>query len=290
MRHPRMVRGLLTALACGALAVAPATAGADSTGPLKQTVRARGWSFSLHGPRTLAQHDAGQRTEIVVRHRELGVVARLDPFAAANCTTSAIARCIPIDVIPRTAPGVKRTRLVVSDFDRFVPPEVTTTLYSGGGTGCCFVAVGFWQPQDGPWRASRLDSGMTEPISDRTGRIRIGDPRWDTLDWPRAASRPFYTWHKLINGAGWRHASTRADVRRELRRTTRDLRRLMRHRTAAGVADTIRATRAVQIGYQKALGQRKQVAQGRRAYQRAYGRAALRRVDAALKRVKRARG
>lgn len=39
-----------------------------------------------------------------------------------------------------------------------------------GGAGCCYVSVGFWRPQDGPWQASRLNSGNTEPISDRRGR------------------------------------------------------------------------------------------------------------------------
>lgn len=287
----RIRRGLAAGVAVGALAfaAAPADAGASLVpgAPLKQTIEAGDWTFELHGPQRPELQVAGQPTEVVVRHREAGVVTLLQPLKLLPCSVGGAAGCVPIDLMGRTSAAVKRTKMVVSDHDGFVPPEVTTTFYTGGGARCCYVSVGFWQPQDGPWQATRLDSGATEPVSDRTGRIRAGDRRWEALDWPPAAARPFYAWHKLMNGEGWKHASTRADVQTELRRTTTALRRLLRQK-GSGTTAAIRSARGVQLGYRKALGQVKAVASGRRAYRKAYGSAALKRLDSGLKHVEKA--
>lgn len=277
-------------LAVMIFALLPSMAHADSSqvpkSPLKQTIRAGEWTFELHGPERPSLQVAGYPTEIVVRHREAGIITLLQPTRFLPCAAGGPKGCVPIDLMGRTSVAVKRTKMVVSDHDGFVPPEVTTTFYTGG-TRCCYVSVGFWQPQDGPWQASRLSSGNTEPISDRRGRLRIGDPRWETLDWPAVAARPFYTWHKLMNGEGWRHASTRADVRTELKRTKAALRQLTTKRGSQSRA-AIRSTRGVLIGYQKALGQAGAVAAGRRAYRMAYGLAALRRLDKGLNQVRQA--
>lgn len=289
MRLRWVRRALTVTVVAGALAAAPAVADTslDPGSPLKQTLRSGDWTFELHGPRTPALQVVGHATEIVVRHSEAGVIALLRPASVLPCSIGGVTGCVPIDLMGRTSAAVKRTRMVVSNHDRFVPPEVSTTFYTGG-TRCCYVSVGFWQPQDGPWQTSRLDSGGTEPISDGTGRMRAGDPRWETLDWPPVAARPFYVWHQLVNGEGWKQASTRQDVRTELRRTTTALRRLERQK-GAGVRDATRSARGVRLGYQKALGQSKAVASGRRAYRRSYGAAGLRRLDQGLRRVTAAR-
>lgn len=281
---------MASAVVIGTLAATAAPAGADTappppSSPLKQTIQSGDWTFELHGPKTPNLQVQGDPTEVVVRHRQAGVITLLQPASALPCAVGGAAGCVPIDLMGGTSAAVKRTRMVVSDHDGFVPPEVSTTFYTGGGARCCYVTVGFWQPQDGPWQVSRLNSGNTEPISDRSGRIRAGDRRWETLDWPPAAARPFYVWHKLMNGEGWKHASTRADVQSELKRTTTALRRLQRQK-GPSARNAIRSARGVQIGYQKALGQKRAVESGRRAYRRSYGAKALARLDGGLERIK----
>lgn len=284
---------MATTIAAGAaaLAVGAGSAAAQSleapTAGLKKTATMKEWSFDLHGPATHDEAAEGTPTEIVVRHRQAGVLELLRPLAALDCPPGGLTGCTPIDVMGRMSAAAKRTALVVSDPDRDGVPEVSSTFYTGG-PHCCFATVGFWQPQDGPRQASVLDGGSTTPVADQRGRIRIGEPRWETLDWPYASSRPFRVWYELRNGVGWVNASTKAHHRGELAQAKRAIRSLSKRRDAAG-RESLRSARAVALGHAKALGQGKALRTGRAQYRRAYGAKALRNVDQGLKRVKRAR-
>lgn len=144
-----------------------------------------------------------------------------------------------------------------------------------------------WRGQAGPWQHDTLNSGSTAVIADRQGRIRIGDPKWESLDWPRAARYPYHSWYRLTphgRNAGFEPASRKSDHRKELKRAAATLRRLKRS-SGRGARESQRSVRAVIAAHRKALGQNKQLNRARRSYRNIYGAASLRRLDRGLRRV-----
>ncbi|MCK9248510.1 MAG: hypothetical protein M0P31_05975 [Solirubrobacteraceae bacterium] len=292
MTLPRRSRPALATVAAAAVAIGlpPPATGATAglpQGELKQAVDADGWTFELWGPGRPILQVNGMPTEIVVRRAgDPAIVDRLRPDRALPCTTGGVEGCVPIDLMGRTSTAVKATRLVVTNHDGG-DPELSTAFHTGGGS-CCYASVGYWRDPAGGWRSDLLrGGGRTEPIGDRAGRIRIGAARWETLDWSRGNARPLLRWHRVVDG-GWEDATTRTDHRRELRAATAAVKRLDR-RSGPASRQRARSARAVRIAHQRALGQTRQVREGRRAYRRLYGARSLRRLDAGLRDVARAR-
>lgn len=279
------IAALTTGVVAFATAAGPATAQVpEPSGQLRSTVTHNQWKIQLY------TGDAG--TEIAVRHDQGGLETVLRPSADLNCPTGAIIGCRPAIDLPR--PDRLRGKGIVVHADTpdpFHPPEISTVMFTGEGAHCCFTAIGYSRGQDGPWDKRTVNSGSTGITTDGKGRIQVGDPRWETLDWPYAASRPYLTWRTLTptsGGAKWKDTTTKADHRKRLRAASTALRKLQRSK-GRQQREQQRSTRAVIAAHRKALGQSKQVRRDRQGYRKLYGAASLKRLDRGLKRVVRAR-
>lgn len=279
----RLILGVaLIALSAPASAAA-APRPAEPESPQKASLTYKNWIFTLH-----AGEGGASPIGIAVRHRQGGLETVLRPDRDLNCPEVGIfSGCRSVVDFPGNSSLKGKGMFVHAAVpDPFHPPELVAVLDTGGASGS-FSAIGYWRGQDGPWHHRTLNSGTTAIVTDGKGRIRIGDPKWETLDWPAAARYPYLTWYSLSpygRKAGFKRASRKSDHRQELRRATRTLKRLQRSR-GRSARESQRSVRAVIVAHRKALGQAKQVLKARRQYRRMYGPASLRRLDRGLKRV-----
>lgn len=273
-----------TALALMAPAAVAAQQASEPESPQKASLTYKNWTFTLH-----AGDGGTSPVEIAVRHRQGGLETVLRPDRDLDCPDigGILAGCRSVVDSPRRDSLRGKGMIVHAAVpDDFHPPEVIAVLDTGGASGS-FSAVGYWRGQAGPWQHRTLNSGSTAIVADANGRIRIGDPLWESLDWPRAARYPYRSWYTLApygRNAGFKPASRRSDHRRELRAATVTLRRLNRS-GGRSAREGRRSVRAVIAAHRKALGHTRQLAQARRSYRRSYGAASLRRLDRGLRRV-----
>lgn len=277
-----------------ALALAPASVAVadhppvEPESPQKATLTYKNWTFTLH-----AADGGTSPIGIAVRHNQAGLETVLRPDRDLDCPDAGgiAVGCQSVVALP-LADSLRRNGMIVhaATPDEFHPPEVVAVLNTGGASGS-FSAVGYWRGQDGPWQHRTLDSGSTAIITDGKGRLRVGDPRWESLDWSRAARHPYQAWYRFAphgRAGGFEPASRKRDHRVELRRATRSLQRLRRSK-GAQAREAQRSARAVIVAHRKALGQTRQVSRERQSYRRMYGAASLKRLDRGLRRVVRAR-
>ncbi len=276
-------------LALTAPAVATATPPpTEPESPRKASLTHKNWTFTLH-----AADGGTSPIGIAVRHRQGGLETVLRPDRDLDCPDAAgiAGGCQSVVDLPRRD-SLRGKGMIVhaATPDEFHPPEVVAVLNTGGASGS-FSAIGYWRGQDGPWSHRTLDSGSTAITTDGRGRIRVGDPKWESLDWSRAARYPYQSWYRFSppdgRKGGFEHASRKSDHRKELRRANNALKRLKRSR-GREARESQRSVRAVIAAHRKALGQAKQLSQARKSYRRAYGAASLKRLDRGLRRVVRA--
>ncbi len=286
-------RWCLSVLGTAALALsAPGVATADQPptepeSPQKASLTHKNWTFTLH-----AADGGTSPIGIAVRHNQGGLETVLRPDRDLDCPDAGgiAGGCRSVVDLPR-ADSLRGKGMIVhaATPDEFHPPEVVAVLDTGGASGS-FSAVGYWRGQDGPWQHRTLKSGSTAIATDGKGRIRVGDPRWESLDWSRAARYPYQSWYSFAphgRDGGFEPASKKSDHRKELKRATTTLRRLKRS-NGRQAREGQRSARAVIVAHRKALGQAKHVSRGRTSYRRMYGAASLKRLDRGLRRVVRA--
>lgn len=285
-------RRWMPALGAAALALSsPSVATADQPStepesPQRASLTHKNWTFTLH-----AADGGASPIGIAVRHRQGGLETVLRPDRDLKCPDAGAAvGCQSVVGHPRSD-SLRGNGMIVHAAvpDEFHPPEVVAVLDTGGASGS-FSAIGYWRGQDGPWQHRTLNSGATAISTDGKGRIRVGDPKWESLDWPRAARYPYRSWYTFAphqRKPGFKRASRKSDHRKELKAANGTLRRLQRSNGRAA-RESQRSVRAVIAAHRKALGQTKRVTQARRAYRRLYGAASLKRLDRGLKRVVRA--
>ncbi|MCK9247535.1 MAG: hypothetical protein M0P31_00935 [Solirubrobacteraceae bacterium] len=290
--RPFRPRWHLAVLGTAALALSGATSAtaaqpAEPDSPQRSSISHKNWQFTLH-----AAEGGGGPIGIAVRHEQGGLETVLRPDRDLDCPEAGgiAGGCQSVVDYPRHDSLRGKGMIVHAETpDEFHPPEVVAVLNTGGASGS-FSAIGYHRGQDGPWRHSTLDSGSTAIITDGKGRIRVGDPRWESLDWSRAARYPYQSWYTYSptkgERGGWERASRKSDHRKELRSATRKLSRLKKSK-GRQAREGQRAVRGVIAAHRKALGQKKSLRNARKSYRRMYGSASLKRLDRGLRRVKR---
>lgn len=272
------------ALALSAPVAATANQPVEPDSPQRASLTHKNWTFTLH-----AGEGGASPISIAVRHRQGGLETVLRPDRDLDCPEMGgiAGGCRSVVAFPRRDSLRGKGMIVHAETpDEFHPPEVIAVLETGGASGS-FSAIGYWRGQAGPWQHDTLNSGSTAIVTDGRGRIRIGDPKWESLDWSRAARYPYRSWYKLTpygRNAGFKRASRKSDHRQELKRAAVTLKRLKRS-SGRGARESQRSVRAVIAAHHKALGHRKQLSQARRSYRRSYGAASLKRLDRGLRRV-----
>ncbi|MGE4425334.1 MAG: hypothetical protein AB7G37_02650 [Solirubrobacteraceae bacterium] len=281
------ILGTATLALSGTTASAVADQPAEPESPQRSSISHKNWQFTLH-----AADGGGGPIGIAVRHEQGGLETVLRPDRDLDCPDAGgiAAGCQSVVDYPRHDSLRGKGMIVHAETpDEFHPPEVVAVLNTGGASGS-FSAIGYWRGQDGPWHHATLDSGSTAIITDGKGRIRVGDPAWESLDWSRAARYPYHSWYTFSptkgKRGGWKHASTKRDHTTELRRAKSTLRKLKRSK-GSQAREGQRSARAVIAAHHKALGQRKSLRNARTSYRRMYGSKSLKRLDRGLKRVKR---